>query len=459
MLRIRGPNVKNIIKFSLSTILFLGIAILGYKTISLARDLQNMKRDASELNHLKYGIFSIDAWKSRIETIIADEIEELSLTPQNKKQLRISLEKQLEILIDQIYGKVKKENEKTFSGNVKQSFIESFVDIKKVKSGIPQYAQAMVKEMSSPRTQGQLKQMLKQRISKYMKETFDTRPVNLKDAIVAKYNQPDEESAKKYLAKMVERKHKLNDDYVIYMIALAFLMFGIEFFNKQPLSRYQYFMMTFTLMVMLAVGVTTPMIDMEARITNFEFVLFDHQVAFQDQTLYFQSKSVMDVFHIMITHKEFQMKIVGILMVTFSVVFPVIKMFSSLAYYFNYARARSRKLIQFFVLKSGKWSMADVTVVSIFMAYIGFNGVLNSQLKNVENYSQKAEVITTNGTALQPGFYLFFAYTLLAMFLTTMIEKRPYESRTDSGKKDEEGDDILPLHAKPSASTEVVEYH
>ena len=36
-------------------------------------------------------------------------------------------------------------------------------------------------------------------------------------------------------------------------------------------------------------------------------------------------------------------------------------------------------MVRFFVLKSGKWSMADVMVVAIFMAYIGFNGIITSQ--------------------------------------------------------------------------------
>jgi uncharacterized paraquat-inducible protein A len=32
------------------------------------------------------------------------------------------------------------------------------------------------------------------------------------------------------------------------------------------------------------------------------------------------------------------------------------------------------------VFKTGKWSMADVIVVAIFMAYIGFSGIVGEQL-------------------------------------------------------------------------------
>ena len=36
---------------------------------------------------------------------------------------------------------------------------------------------------------------------------------------------------------------------------------------------------------------------------------------------------------------------------------------------------------RFLVFKSGKWSMAEVMVVAMFMSIIGFNRVINSQHK------------------------------------------------------------------------------
>jgi hypothetical protein len=102
-------------------------------------------------------------------------------------------------------------------------------------------------------------------------------------------------------------------------------------------------------------------------------------------------------------------------------------MLSSLAYYYNYCKARQYRLIQFFVEKSGKWSMADVLVVAIFMSYIGFNGIINSQLSSMSETSPNLELVTTNGTSLQPGYYLFLTYTILAMFLANFLKNRPYD--------------------------------
>jgi len=148
-----------------------------------------------------------------------------------------------------------------------------------------------------------------------------------------------------------------------------------------------------------------------------------HPLHFENQVLYFQSKSILDVFWIMIIHQDIQMKFVGILLITFSVFFPLIKIVSSLGYYYNYHRARENPVIKFFVLKSGKWSMADVMVIAIFMTYIGFNGIITNQLGQLSSATQDLEILTTNGTSLQPGYYLFLTYTLLALFLSGFLTR------------------------------------
>ena len=154
-----------------------------------------------------------------------------------------------------------------------------------------------------------------------------------------------------------------------------------------------------------------------------------HPLHFENQVLYFQSKSILDIFWIMITHHDLQMKFVGVLVITFSIIFPLFKIVSSLGYYYNYHQARENPVIRFFVLKSGKWSMADVMVVAIFMTYIGFNGIISSQFAQLSSAAPELEILTTNGTALQPGYYLFLTYTLLALFLSGFLTRKPHIPR------------------------------
>jgi uncharacterized membrane protein YtjA (UPF0391 family) len=78
-------------------------------------------------------------------------------------------------------------------------------------------------------------------------------------------------------------------------------------------------------------------------------------------------------------------------------------------------------LVGFFALKSGKWSMADVLVIAIFMAYVGFRGLVASQLQQIGSLASGVETLTTNGTALQPGFYLFLGFVLVSLVLSHML--------------------------------------
>lgn len=68
--------------------------------------------------------------------------------------------------------------------------------------------------------------------------------------------------------------------------------------------------------------------------------------------------------------------------------------------------------------------MADVMVVAIFMAYIGFNGIISDQLDYLTNTNKYMEVVTTNGTSLQSGFYLFLLFCLAGIFLSLAIQKK-----------------------------------
>ena len=361
-----------------------------------------------------------------MQTIVASEIDNLYLTSKNEKQLKSHLEVQLGILIDKVVERIKTNNNKTTQGWLKQGLMDSFINVEEIKQGIPGYAEAMMKEMTSAKTESQLKTLLKSRIESYVEETFDVNDATLKEIIVAKAGG-NEDVAKNKLEKILDRNAEVIGKLSLYLILLTVFIFILEAFNKGPVPQSQYILLTLTLIVLLLVGVATPMIDMEAKISKLTFVLLGHNIEFENQVLFFQSKSIMDVFNIMILHKQLQMKLVGILMVCFSIVFPTFKMLSSLAYYYDYCRARSYRLVQFFVLKSGKWSMADVMVVAIFMAYIGFNGIINSQLDNIKESSPDLAMLTTNGTTLMPGFYIFMTYTILAMFLSGFLKKRPYD--------------------------------
>jgi Paraquat-inducible protein A len=414
-------HMKNL-KTILYAIVLIIVAILGYQIISQSVDNQARKQDYSDINNIKYGLFSINQWKEKLSTIINTEVSNFDLT-ENKAEIKPVVEAQLNQLIDGVNQKMKDKNKKTVKGKIKQAFINTFVDIKDIKEGIPQYADEIIKLMGKPKTKIKLKGMIQDKVDTYFESTFEEQDLTLIDAIIQRTGAIDMEGA----------KVKLNDSIAasqanIFMLTWIIIALGVGIFVvtgfSKSLPSSQYIILVLILFVLLIAGVTIPMIDLEAKISEMSFVLFDHDVKFLNQILYFQTKSVLDVFWIMITHPDIQMKIVGILMVLFSVVFPVTKLISSVVYYFNHWKARDNKIIQFFVLKSGKWSMTDVMIIAIFMAYIGFNGVISSQFGKLHSADDEIVLLTTNGTSLQPGFYLFLGYTMLALFLSEFLTKK-----------------------------------
>lgn len=389
------------------------------------RDIQPLKIEYAELHHFKNGLLSVDEWKNHLSEIIKDEIANINLGKADTKQyLQGHLEKQLEIFIDRVLERIEKENDETFKGRMKQSLMETFIDVKDIKKGIPDYAKAMVKEATSKKNQSQIRQMLNKKASSYMKKTYDIRPNSTTDLILKKYGVKDLDEANHIILQKLARTRDVVDELSLLIVGMAVALFLIVGIGRLPLTTLEYFAFAICLLALLITGVTTPMIDMEARIAELTFSLMNHPITFGNQILFFQSKSVLDVFWIMFTHKDLQMKLVGVLLVSFSVVFPVIKMISTLFYYFDYCSGRKNKIVNFFVIQSGKWSMADVMVVAIFMAFIGFNGIINSQLGQIRNYTDDLDIITTNGTKLLAGYYLFLAYVILAMFFTLILKKR-----------------------------------
>jgi hypothetical protein len=417
-----------------SLIIILASALLCHQIILNSTSNQTNKIDYAELNHVKYGLFSVDEWKRQVTEILTEEINNLNLSKGDARELKKKIEVLLNILISEVDKKIKEQNKASLKGAIKQTFIDMFVSMEDIKKGIPDYADAIIHEMTKSKTKGQLKSRLNQQIKQYLDQTFAEQDTSRLSSILLRTGSKDIESARIMLDKAISVKQSLIVKESVLLIVLSVILFGLTGFCEKPLATPRYMLLVLSLIILLTAGVTTPMIDMDARISRMSIALMGHPIYFENQVLYFQSKSILDVFWIMIKHNDYQMKIVGVLVITFSIFFPLLKIISSLGYYCNYHNARENPVIKFFVFKSGKWSMADVMVVAIFMAYIGFNGIITSQFGQLKTAAQEMVILTTNGTSLQPGYFVFIAFTLLALLLSEFLTgKNQVSERQERG--------------------------
>jgi uncharacterized paraquat-inducible protein A len=151
-------------------------------------------------------------------------------------------------------------------------------------------------------------------------------------------------------------------------------------------------------------------------------MLLGEHVVFKDQVLFFQSKSILDVVAVLIKQPEINSVAVGVLILVFSILFPVMKLSSTGVHLLSKRKLAENKIVKYFAFQSGKWSMADVIVIAILMAYIGLNGLLQSQLESLNIRSNFLTIITTNNTALQPGYIIFISFVLYGLVLSTILK-------------------------------------
>lgn len=404
-----------------SLVLFLGIVGLAPGVVRDSLADQRAKSQIADVNHIMYGLFSVNAWKDRISEIVIAEIDKLDLKSTAQK-LKVTVESQLTAVIDKLNQQVKESNKGSFGGKIKQALIDLVVNVEDIKKGIPQYADAIIEQMTKPETQKLVKDMATQQVRSYVKTSFTDQNREPVEKILTATGSATIPEATAKLHAEIDARHDGLQWRCFAMIVAAVALFAWAGIPRNR-TAFTVCLLFGSLIVLLAVGVSIPMLDLEAKIRELSFILLGHKVTFENQILYFQSKSVLDVFRLMIAHPDFKMKIVGVLLVTFSIVVPTLKMGAAILYYFR-KKARANRLVRFLAFEIGKWSMADVMVVAIMMAYIGFNGIVEAQFKKMQAVVPKGVTFfATNGTTLQMGYYIFIAYVLLAMVLSTYVRR------------------------------------
>ncbi len=113
--------------------------------------------------------------------------------------------------------------------------------------------------------------------------------------------------------------------------------------------------------------------------------------------------------------------LVAVLIFSFSIIIPVVKT-ALLTFSYFVKQARHRLRISGFVSAIGKWSMADVFVVAIFLAVLSTNHADTESEQQLVIFGLKLDLILSSSTlsAIGPGFYYFTAYCLVSLIGSQM---------------------------------------
>jgi len=409
-----------IAQISFLLLLLAGSLFYGLRTYQLEREEIQLKNELIELSKIKYGLFNVDEWKKILAGIITKKVNEFSLEETNREAMRAKISNFLTVAINDFEKRYYKKKSKSLLGMLQGGVAAATGAFDKIKEDIPVFTEQILDFLNEKENREAIGDYMIQKLNEYADETFSETDYSLIAKISNKYGQVDHASTKEHLIMLLSGVTSKNKNNKVALTIFAILAI-VSLLLFRNISSTLFILFILTSLIFLALGLLLPMIEIDARISNMRFTILEEEVTFSDQVLYYKSKSILEVVQLMVIQSRVDLLVVGVLVLSFSVIFPLSKLICSVIYLLNPA-SRPNKIISFLVMKSGKWSMADVMVVAIFMAYLGFEGILSEQLKQIENLSQNIDLITTNNSNLLFGFYMFTAFVLLSLFSSTSIQ-------------------------------------
>lgn len=417
---------KFLLIFSLSMLLGTE-AYFGFRLHELSDQQERIKEDYADINNITYGLFSVQQWKDNVSRIVHHQVRNLKMTRKQKKILQTEVEQVLLALINKAEALVNKPK-KTLSGKIQKFAIRNFVNSDSIRAQVPGFARKIIAEVDNPKNKRQLSKMAMGEFNELAdEEKLDSAFVANGASVKAMYRKYQVSSTgllnKKLSASLADIRTKTYG-YSFGMLACVVVVLGFWWGlrKRRDLHVTLFVMSLLFAFILLFVGLTASMIEVDARIRSLDFVLLGEHVVFKDQVLFFQSKSIMDVVRVLISQPGIDSILVGVLILVFSILFPVVKLSSTGVHLLGSKRLAENGIIKYFAFQSGKWSMADVIVIAILMAYIGLNGLLEGQLQALNIKNDSLTILTTNNTALQPGYIIFISFVLYGLILSTILK-------------------------------------
>jgi len=406
----------------------------GYNLYKVTKQENVLKYDYAEINLIKYGLFNIDIWKEKIFGILESKAGSFKLKSSDFNSIEKALQNYLMEIhddyftTDKIVELLSEDNKKEKKGVGKllvglfKGKIEKQIEKIDFKARIPGLAKQLTKEIK--RKTPEIQKAITDQISNMIAAETSKDLVDQRQGILDKY---EGETVTEVTVGLIDRISEIQTEkkkWVTYSLAGLILAILLCFLLSKFLSfRLSMLLASISATIFLALGIALPMIVLDARLTKVDLMLMGESVHFDEQFMYYQSKSIIDVTRTLLEGHGIDLKLVGLLILLFSIVLPLSKMIATNIYLFA-TEARSIRLLKLIIFHLGKWSMADVFVVAIFMSYIGFYGLVSSQLGDMERQTDTLALDTVNYSALAPGVIFFTLYCLFSIIISTLIHKK-----------------------------------
>ncbi|MFP5234682.1 MAG: paraquat-inducible protein A [Acidobacteriota bacterium] len=412
------------LRLAIGILLLLPAVWFSWKTATGLDERRDLRSDLAELQHVRYGILSADQWRGIITQILNAQIDKLDLKGQTAN-LRPMVEHSLNDLLDNIKQQMTAPAHapaKTPGLTAPPMLVNMMVNA--LRPHVPEYTNVVLAELAKPQNQKAFRESVRTVMIDAVRNTFGAVDMTTYNAILRRYGCSTGPQCQQVLHNRIRQADaQLNRDYLIVLAsaALAFLLLAV---GRRRLTRAAVVVLMLFSITMLLGGILSPMIEVEVRITQLDATLLGTPIQFHDQSMYYRSKSVFEVFTTLIEMHRPAMSLVAVLVLLFSVVFPAFKMLALAAALIRPSLLRSSRIVKLLAFELSKWSMADVMALAIFMSFVAFNGVIESGLAGIRAEPAVQQlVIPTDSSQILPGYYLFVGFCIASIFLSKKLEK------------------------------------
>jgi hypothetical protein len=399
------------LRLAAAAILLLPAIWFSWKTVDGLAARRLIRTDLAEIENARYGILSADQWRTIIGPMLNAQIDQLDFKGQSKN-LRPQVQRALNALLDKM--------DADKPSGIQGMFVSKM--IASLRPKVPEYTNVVMAQLVNKGTEKGFKDSIRGVLANAVANTFGNTDMSTYNAILRHYGCASGAACEQTLGQQIAAADtQLNRDYLT-VLACAALAFILLMIGTPALSRAAVVVLMSFCIAMGVGGVLSPMLEVEVRVTKIDATLLGTPIEFRDQSLYYRSKTVYEVFQTLIHMGRPEMSVVGVLVILFSVVFPTLKMLALAASLFRPTLLRTNRFVKLLAFELSKWSMADVMVLAIFMSFVAFNGVIGSAfdgLRSVPNVQQV--LIPTNASKILPGYYLFIGFCVSSILLSRKL--------------------------------------
>ncbi|MGQ7857572.1 paraquat-inducible protein A [Pedobacter sp. WC2501] len=409
------------------SLLLVAAAYCGYRFRALAYEQKHIKEDYSLSNNITFGIFSVDRWGDKISAVVDRRVKGFNLTKSQKADMQQEVEEQLHGMVNKAVAEFTRP-QKGLGAKLKKLAFNTFVDVKEIHALVPSFSRTIVTKVTSPKSLKKLKSVAVGKLNELEAQTYDLSDQTISSVehnIYQKYKVNNATAFDKAVNAKLKQIKGLSYQYAIGMTACIIIALLLWLMLRRRVdSEVSLFVISLLFaFILLAVGVSSPIIEVDARIKTLEFALLGERLVFNNQVLFFQSQSILGIIGTLVEQPKPDAVLVGILLMLFVVILPLLRLIARGLQVSCSKLLGDSKFIRFLAFDLGKWDMADVMVVGIAMTYIGLNGILKSQLSGLNINTEALKVVTVNNSALQLGFFIFVAYVAYNIILSSILKR------------------------------------